>query len=186
MSDYAEVGLEFLEHYGKKGMKWGQRNSSRGGTASIKAKPTAKGDLARASLGGVVFAPKSSARTAQRVINKTKKKDKSPTEATIESTLSRSGKAKIKTEGGKRQPASEDALKAAGQKQKLKKSGVDALSNKELQDLSTRMNLEVQVSRLNEQQSSSGKKFVKKLVEPPKPQEVRRLAIDNAKKQQKK
>jgi hypothetical protein len=38
MSDYFEVGEEFLEHYGVKGMKWGKS----GGTASIKGPSTAK------------------------------------------------------------------------------------------------------------------------------------------------
>jgi phage gp16-like protein len=111
-----------------------------------------------------------------------KSKDRSSTEATVESTLSRRGKAKVKAKGGERHPASADALKVAGSKQKLKKSGTDALSNKELQELSTRMNLEVQVNRLNKETKSSGQKFVSKLIEPPKPKEVRRLAIDSVKK----
>jgi hypothetical protein len=72
-------------------------------------------------------------------------------------------------------------LKVAGSKQKLKKSGTDSLSNKELQDLATRMNLEVQVNRLNKETKSSGKKFVSKLIEPPKPKEIRRLIADEVK-----
>lgn len=114
-----------------------------------------------------------------------KRKDRSSTEVSTESKTSRRGKAKVKSKGGERHPASDDALKVAGSKQKLKKSGTDALSNKELQELSTRMNLEVQVNRLNKETKSSGQKFVSKLIEPPKPQEVRRLAIDNAKKSKK-
>lgn len=160
MSDYFEIGEEFLEHYGVKGMKWGKS----GGTASIKGPSTAK--LKKESVGTVSF----------------KKKDRSPTEASAQSTLSRQGKAKVKTEGGERQPASGDAVKTATLKQKLKKSGTDALSNQELRELNDRMNLEVQVSRLSNETKSSGQKFVQKLVEPPKPQEIRRTLLDVAKK----
>ncbi len=150
MSDYTEVGEEFLEHYGKKGMKWGQRREAR----------------------------KAKAAAATAVKN-------APKDVTINTQLKRN-KYKTKAEGGQKQPVADDAVKAYTSRQKLKKSGVDSLSNKELQELSTRMNLEVQVNRLDKETQSSGKKFVSKLVEPPKPQEVRRIAIDNAKKQQKK
>ncbi len=67
-------------------------------------------------------------------------------------------------------------------KQKLKKSGTDALTNQELKEVNERMGLEVQVSRLSKETKSSGEKFVSKLVEPPKPQEVRQLIVNNAKK----
>jgi hypothetical protein len=134
MSNYAEVGGEFLEHYGVLGMKWGVQN------------------------------------------------DRPSTKVSTESKTSSSGKAKVKTTGGERHPASADAMKVAGSKQKLKKSGTDSLSNKELQDLSTRMNLEVQVNRLNKETKSSGQKFVGALIEPPKPREVRQLIINKSKK----
>jgi 2'-5' RNA ligase len=150
MNDTEKKGLEFLEHYGKKGMKWGQRMEAR----------------------------KSKAAAANAVKN-------APKDVTINTQLKRN-KYKTKAEGGQKQPVADDAVKAYTSRQKLKKSGVDSLSNKELQELSTRMNLEVQVNRLDKETQSSGKKFVNKLVEPPKPQEVRRIAIDNAKKQQKK
>lgn len=116
MSTRAESGQEFLEHYGVRGMKWGQR------------------------------------------------KDTSPTETAVKETLSRRGKTKLKTEGGSKQPATEDAIKAALTKQKMKESGTAALSNKELKDLSERMQLEVNVKRLDAETSGGGKKFVKELV----------------------
>lgn len=57
-------------------------------------------------------------------------------------------KTSIKTEGGHNHPATEDAIKAALHKQKLQKSGHAALTNKELQELAQRLNLETQVSAL--------------------------------------
>lgn len=74
------------------------------------------------------------------------------------------GKTKIKGKGGQAHPATEDALKAAEQKQKLRKSGAAALSNNELRELSTRMQLEQQVKSLDAQSRSSGKKLAKSLL----------------------
>ena len=67
---------------------------------------------------------------------------------------------KIKTSGGTGQDASPDAIRAAIAKQKATKSSTDALSNKELQDLVSRMNLEQQYARLNPEKQSFGKAFV--------------------------
>jgi 2'-5' RNA ligase len=67
------------------------------------------------------------------------------------------GHAKVDTEGGQHHPAHEDAVKVAEARQKLTKSGAAALSNKELQDVATRINLENQVAILT---SHKGKKFV--------------------------
>lgn len=53
-----------------------------------------------------------------------------------------------KSRKGKPSPASEDATKAAGHRKTVKTSGTKALSNKELQELVTRMNLEAQYSTL--------------------------------------
>ena len=111
MSLAVEQGREFLEHYGVKGMRWGQRKSS------------------------------------------------SPREVTAESVV-KSGlrsKTKVKAKGGQAHPATDDAIKAAVQKQKLKKSGAAALSNKELSELRDRLQLEQQVTQLA---APKGKKFV--------------------------
>lgn len=55
----------------------------------------------------------------------------------------------VRTTGGKGHDLSDDAKRAAVLKQKSRKSNVRSLSNKELQDLVNRMNLEQQYSRLN-------------------------------------
>jgi len=106
-----------LAHYGKKGMKWGQRST------------------------------------------------KAPTDVTV--TLKG---AKIKTKGGKNQPASSDAIGAKVVNQKLKKSGTNALSNKDLETLATRLNLEQRVSTLKSNQTTVGNEFVKAILgeKPPK------------------
>jgi 2'-5' RNA ligase len=54
----------------------------------------------------------------------------------------------LKAKGGQHQPAHEDALRVAVSRQKARKSSTDALSNKELQDLVSRMNLERQYKQL--------------------------------------
>ena len=62
--------------------------------------------------------------------------------------------------------ASEDSRAAQDAKRKMATSGsVDALSNKELQTLVTRMNLEQQLSGLQEktQTKSAGRKFVEEI-----------------------
>jgi len=56
-------------------------------------------------------------------------------------------------------PPSGDATRANAAHKVVKKSGSAALSNKDLQDLVTRMNLEQQFSRLNAGQKSAGSKF---------------------------
>lgn len=58
------------------------------------------------------------------------------------------GKGVVKTSGGKERPASGDAITAKSHRQVAKASTTDALSNKELQELVTRMNLEQQYARL--------------------------------------
>lgn len=58
---------------------------------------------------------------------------------------------KVVAKGGKGQPPHEDAIRVATAKQKAKSSTTDSLSNKELQDLVNRMNLEQQYSRLTKQ-----------------------------------
>jgi hypothetical protein len=68
----------------------------------------------------------------------------SPSAVSVSATPGR----KVKTAGGTGQQASSDAVNAAVSRQKAKKSTTDALSNKELQDLVNRMNLEQQYDRL--------------------------------------
>lgn len=61
---------------------------------------------------------------------------------------------KIQTKGGANHPASDEAKRSASIHQKLKKSGVNSLSNKEMQELVTRLNLEQQLSKLTTPQKS--------------------------------
>ena len=60
-------------------------------------------------------------------------------------------------------PTSSDAQKAKGHRAVIKKSGTKALTNSDLQELVTRMNLEQQYSRLSHQPSkiAAGYKVVK-------------------------
>jgi hypothetical protein len=79
------------------------------------------------------------------------------------SVVPRYGKTKIQTKGGDNHPAHDDAVHVALARQKLKKSGPHALSNKELQDVATRMNLEQQVRSLESKRPKSvGEDFVSK------------------------
>lgn len=69
---------------------------------------------------------------------------------------------KIKAIGGSGYPASEDATRTAISRQKAKKSTVSSLSNKELEDLVRRLNLERQYGQLTT--SKVGKAFAMKLL----------------------
>lgn len=76
-------------------------------------------------------------------------------------TRAKSSKTKLKATGGENHPASVDAARAHAQRQIMKKSGVHALTNKELQELATRMNLEQQVSSLESKRpKTAGRQFV--------------------------
>lgn len=70
-------------------------------------------------------------------------------------------KTKVKVRGGRSQPAHSEAIIAREAQRVLKKSGVNALSNQQLQMLQTRLNLEQNVSRLSKTRTNSaGKKWV--------------------------
>lgn len=91
------------------------------------------------------------------------------------------GGKKVKTAGGKGQPASDDAVRAAVSKQKARKSTTDALSNKELQDLVSRMNLEQQYTRLAPRtKTQAATKFIGEILLGVGKQEATKLASDFA------
>jgi hypothetical protein len=71
----------------------------------------------------------------------------------------------VRTSGGKRQIAAEDAIRVAASRQLAKKSTTDALTNKQLQDAVTRMNLEQQYSTLAKKSDrrTRGQRFVQAL-----------------------
>lgn len=70
-------------------------------------------------------------------------------------------KTKVKVKGGRGQPAHSEAVAAREKQRILKKSGVNALSNKDLQMLQTRLNLEQNVSRLSKsKRTKAGEEYV--------------------------
>lgn len=130
-----EIGLEILEHHGIKGMKWGVRR-----------------EQMRIS---------SATRRGEKEVRRQTSRPPSPIRVTP--TIGRSSftKSKVKTVGGEDHPPHEDAIKVAVSRQKMKKSGTDALSNAELQEMAQRMNLEQQVHSLNiKRPKSVGRGFV--------------------------
>lgn len=91
------------------------------------------------------------------------RKGESASPVTSKSGTSIRGKAKPETSGGEHHPAHKDALEVAGHIQKMKKSGLAALSNHELNTVQQRLQLEANVSRLHAETKGSGAKFVKGL-----------------------
>lgn len=71
---------------------------------------------------------------------------------------------RLQTAGGKKRPAAEDAVNAAAYRQIARASTTDALSNKQLQALVTRMNLEQQYARLDPARKSIGRRFVEHML----------------------
>jgi hypothetical protein len=71
---------------------------------------------------------------------------------------------KVKTSGGAGHPAHPDAVRARTIGQVGKKSGLKALSDKDLQDYTKRLQLEQSVKRLNFQDMNAGKKFTATLL----------------------
>lgn len=67
---------------------------------------------------------------------------------------------KLKTSGGKGHPASSDAVRARTLGQVGRKSGLKALSDKDLQDYTRRLQLEASVKRLEYGEKNAAKKFV--------------------------
>jgi hypothetical protein len=77
-------------------------------------------------------------------------------------TTQKPGK-RVKATGGANQKATDDAIAAAMARQKAKASSTDALSNRELQAVVQRMNLEQQYARLSSTPQTAGQKFVKRM-----------------------
>jgi hypothetical protein len=91
------------------------------------------------------------------------------------------GKPVTKTERVKRikkqkAPPSEDAASAKEAAQKAKKGGVQSLSNRELQQLNTRLNLEQNYSNLTAKQTSPGKAFANEILTTVSKQATQKLA----------
>jgi len=70
----------------------------------------------------------------------------------------RDNRKKLKTSGGEGHPAHPDAVRARTIGQIGKKSGAKALSNKDLEAYTKRLNMEAQVKRLNYNEANPAKK----------------------------
>lgn len=81
-------------------------------------------------------------------------KDKTP-DGETHATQPKPGTRVVAT-GGRKVPASQDALSVARSKQKVKNSTIDSLTTKELQEMVNRMNLEQQYSKLTAPQGKQG------------------------------
>ncbi len=86
------------------------------------------------------------------------------------------GKGVVKTTGGHGHAVSEEAVRAAALRQVAKTSSSHALTNKDLQDLITRMNLERQYSTLTASKKGAGRTFVEKLLKDTVNQEVSKIS----------
>lgn len=71
-------------------------------------------------------------------------------------------KTSVSAKGGEDHPAHADAIKAEQHRQVLKKSGAHALSNNDLRELNTRLQLEEQTKSLT---TSRGRKFARRQFE---------------------
>lgn len=84
-----------------------------------------------------------------------------PQKVTVKPTISRRG---IKAKGGAGHPAHPEAISAQTIGQIGRKSGVKALSNKQLQEYNQRLNLEQNAKRLSGQDRPLAEKFVRTLL----------------------
>lgn len=99
--------------------------------------------------------------------------NKGPREVTVKTRSSTQHKTMIRTKGGENHPAHPDAVAARMIQQKLKKSGMNSLSNKELQDHNTRLQLEQNASRLTPPTTlQRGMKHVTSFLKTPQGQET--------------
>ena len=136
--DQAEEMAEHnLSHYGVKGMKWGVRKSEGGGGV-------------RGAVG------EAKARVKKEIAERT---DKETHVRTKPGQL-------VRVVGGNKRGPHEDAVKARTSEQVAKRSTLDALSNKDLQHLVQRMNLEAQYRQLasKETRKSTAQRWTEKLV----------------------
>lgn len=141
MAQTEEIGAEFIiEHFGIKGMRWGHRKEQ--------------------------FQAKLHER---RVTTEAANREKRPAKdirayPTIGS--SKRQQSRVDTKGGEDHPPTEDAIKVAVSRQKLRKSGVHALTNAELREVANRLSLEQQVANLETRKvrKSMGRQFVDSII----------------------
>lgn len=73
----------------------------------------------------------------------------------------------VKTKGGTRQKASDDAVRAAAGRQKIKRSSMDSLTNDELKAVVDRMQLEQKYTRLKKSDINRGNGFIRRFLQSP-------------------
>jgi hypothetical protein len=87
------------------------------------------------------------------------RRNRTPTSVTV----TQKGK-RLKAKGGANQPASSDAIKVRSLGQVSKKSGIQALSNKDLEEFNRRLNLEANAKRLAYQNKPPAGRFIAKFL----------------------
>ena len=128
---------EYLAHYGILGMKWGvRRNRGADGTVGGSSKLAAK-------------------------INRVTNRISPPSGPEPVRVQARPGQ-RVRAQGGRNVSPSEDAKRAAAMRQIGRSSTVDALSNKQLEALLKRMNLERQYAQMNP--PTGAKAFIRKFL----------------------
>lgn len=89
-----------------------------------------------------------------------RRKPKQPTSVVV---IDKPGK-RLKAKGGKNREASEEAIRLEVGKQKGRKSGTKTLTNKELQEIIKRMELDTKFAKLSREErqnnKSAGRKFI--------------------------
>jgi hypothetical protein len=130
---------DVLAHYGVLGMKWGQHLKSHGVKATVKK-----------------------AATEGKAHVKKDLKERTSTETTVRAKKGQH----VQVVGGVGRSAHDDAIQARVAEQVAKRNTLDALSNKELQSLVTRMNLEAQYRQyaVKETRMTAGEKFAQKFL----------------------
>lgn len=146
----------FLEHYGVPGMKWGVRRATSARKEAARTsniadrypnrvtKAVARRDQKRAD--------KLTARSDKKVADVQAKREAKLTSQRAVKVKNTDRAQRLTAEGGKNRVASDDAVQARISKQIARKSGTNALSNQELRDLVTRMNLDQQYRSLAAQE----------------------------------
>lgn len=125
-----------LMHFGTKGMKWGVRRKE-----ARSLKKAARSDA------------KAAAKTA-KADAKTSAKEAKAT-AKVDAKAAKIAERKRDRNDRLRRPVTDDAADAAKGRERTKKHGTDALSNDELKNLVTRMNLEQQLVNLKANEKAS-------------------------------
>ena len=155
-----------IRHYGVKGMKWGVRRKASALLSSAGAAARAK----RSSM-AEARAVKKDIRDNEKYMSKVAKSEgkiQKKQDREIAKNLAKDEKKQARRDNFKR-PVTEDAVNASKGRDRAGKHGTDALSNKDLQSLVTRMNLEQQLVKLKENEDAakarnSGREYLNDLM----------------------